>query len=57
MHNICTITANIEGGVVSKKSSETFKQNPWKIAKKKFIFSEVAGSENELIHVFFKVLL
>ena len=28
VHNIFTVTANIEGGVLLKKSSETFKQNP-----------------------------
>ena len=28
VHNLFTITANVVGGVVLKKSSETFKQNP-----------------------------
>ena len=28
VHNLFTITTNIEGGVLLKKSSETFKQNP-----------------------------
>ena len=28
MHNLFTITANIEGGALLRKSSETFKQNP-----------------------------
>ena len=54
MHNLFTITANIEGGVLSKKSSETFKQNLGKIPKKKFFFSEVARSKNEFIHMCFQ---
>ena len=53
MHNLFTITANIEGCVLSKKSSETIKENPWKISKKKFFFSKVAHSENEFIHMCF----
>ena len=28
VQNLFTITANIQGGVLSKKSSETVKQNP-----------------------------
>ena len=40
------------------KSSGTFKQNPWKIHKKKFVFNKVADSKNELIHTnFLKFLL
>ena len=35
------------------KSSGTFKQNPWKIPKKKFIFNKVADSKNEFIHTNF----
>ena len=54
MHNLFTITANIEGSVLSKKSSETFKQNPWKIPKKKFFFSKVERSKNEFIHMCFQ---
>ena len=62
MHNLFTIATNIEGGVRWnieggvrwnieggvrwKKFSETSKQNPLKISKKKFIFSKVAGSKN-----------
>ena len=54
MHNLFTITTNIEGGVLLKKSSETFKQNPWKIPKKNFFFSKVARSKNEFIHMCFQ---
>ena len=53
MHNVFTITTNIQGGVLQKKSSETLKQNPWKIAQKNFIFSKVAGSKNEFIETDF----
>ena len=35
------------------KSSETVEQNPWKIPKKKFIFSKVTASKNEFIHTCF----
>ena len=35
------------------KSSETVEQNPWKIPKKKFIFSKVKASKNEFIHTCF----
>ena len=38
---------------MKKKSSETFKQNPWKIPKKKLIFSKVAGSKNEFKDAYF----
>ena len=52
MHNLFTITTNIQVVVLWKKVfSETFEQNPWKMPKKKFIFSKVAGSKNEFIHV------
>ena len=33
------------------------KQNPRKIPKKKFIFSKVAGSKNEFIHMYFQSFL
>ena len=39
------------------KSSGTFKPNPWKMSKKKFIFSKVASSKNELIHTNFSWFL
>ena len=55
MHNLFTNTANIQGGVLSKKYSETFKHNPWKMPKKKLIFSKVARSKNEFIPALFKV--
>ena len=57
VHNLFTITANIKEGVLWKKSSETFKQSPWKIPKKKFRFSKVAGSKNEFIHICFSRIL
>ena len=40
MHNRCTITTNIRGGILSKKSSETFELTSRKIPKKT-IFSKV----------------
>ena len=52
MYNLFTVTTNIEGGVLWKKYSETFKQSPWKIPKKKLIFSKVAGSKNEFTHMY-----
>ena len=58
MHNPLTITRNIQGGgVLWKKTSETCKQNPTKISKKKFIFSKVTGSKNEFIHMYFPRIL
>ena len=36
-----------------KKSSKTFKQNPWKKPKKKFIFIKVAGTKSEFIRRYF----
>ena len=47
------VTTNIQGGVLWEKSSETIKQNPWKIPKNEFIFTYVADSKNE--PVFFEV--
>ena len=32
VHNL--FTANMQGGVLWNKASETFKQNPWKIPKR-----------------------
>ena len=55
MQNLFTVSTNIQGGVVWKKSFETFKQNPSNTPKKKFIFSKVAGSKNESIHTLLKV--
>ena len=46
-------TRNIQGGVLWKKSSETFEQNPWKITKKKSIFSKIAGFKNEFMYMYF----
>ena len=40
VHNRFTITTNIGGSILSKKPSETFKQNSRKIPKKG-IFSKV----------------
>ena len=57
VHDLFTITANIEGGVLSEKSSETFKQNPWKITQKMLLFSKVARSKNEFIHMCFSRFL
>ena len=57
MHNLFTVTTNIQVGVLWKKSCETFKQNPWKISPKKFIFSKVAGSKNEFICTYFSRFL
>ena len=45
------VTTNIQVGVLWKKSSESFKQNPWKIPKEKLCrFQKWIHS-----HVFFKV--
>ena len=57
MHNLFTNAANKEGGVLSKKSSETFKQRPRKMPKKKFIFSKVACSKSEFINMCFSRFL
>ena len=57
VHNLFTITENMQEGVLWKKSSETFKQSPWKIPKKKFSFSKVTGSKNEFIHTYFSSFL
>ena len=48
-HAQSTASKNINEEFFWKKTSESLKQNPWKIPKKKFIFSKVAGSKNELI--------
>ena len=41
-----------------KKTVRNLFTNPWKIAKKKFIFGKVAGSKNEFFHKYFlKILL
>ena len=48
MHHVFTIATNIRGGVLKKKTSETFKQNPCKIPQKNFIFSKVTDSKNDL---------
>ena len=53
MYNLFTITTNIPEVILLKKSTETFKENPCEIPKKKFIFSRVAGSKNEFIHTHF----
>ena len=37
VHNILTITTDIQGGGLWKKSSQVFKENSWNIPKKKFI--------------------
>ena len=34
VHNLSTITTNIRGGALQKKSLKTFKQNPWKYLNK-----------------------
>ena len=51
------ITTNIQRGVLWKKFSETFKQTPRQIPKKKFIFSTVAVSKNQFIHMYFSRFL
>ena len=53
VHNLFTITTNVQRSVLWKKSSKTFKQSPWKIPKIKFIFSK---AELNWIHshVFFQ---
>ena len=58
MHNV--FTTNIQGGVLQNESSETFKQNPWKIPKSNFFskdnhfksFNKVAGSITEFVNKF-----
>ena len=57
MCSVYTIASNIEGGVLWKKFSETFKQNPWEIYEKKFSFSKVAGAKNEFMHAYFSRFL
>ena len=54
MHNLFTITTNIQGGVLWKKSSETLN----KILEKHLrFFSKIAGSKNELSHTYFSSIL
>ena len=53
MYNLFTITTDVPEVILLKKSTETFKENPCEIPKKKFIFSRVAGSKNEFIHTDF----
>ena len=53
MHSLSTITADMQGDVMWKKSSDTFHQNTWKIPKKKLLFSKFAGSKNEFLHTYF----
>ena len=53
VHYLSNITADIQGGDLWKTSSENFKQNPWKVPKKLFIFGKVAGGKNEFIHAYF----
>ena len=57
VRNLFTTTTNIRGGILWKKSSETFKQNPLKIPKKKVIFSKATGSNNKFIHAYFSRFL
>ena len=57
VYNLFIITTNMQRGVLWKKSSKTFKQSPWKIPTKKFIFSKGAGSKNEFIHSYYWMLL
>ena len=44
MLSLRAITSNIPGGILWKKSSETFKQIPWKNPKKKFWLSFILKS-------------
>ena len=56
MHNVFTITINIQGVLFCKKRSSLKLLNKIleKIPQKNFIFSKVTDSKNEFIHIFFK---
>ena len=55
VHNLFTITTNVQRSVLWKKSSKTFKQSPWKIPKIKFILVKLNWIE--FIHMCFSSFL
>ena len=57
VHNLLTITANIQGGVPWKISSETLSKPLKKYLRKSSFFSEVADSKNKFIHTYFSKIL
>ena len=58
MRNVFTVAAAyIHGGVKWKKSSETLNEIIGKYLRNTSLFGRVAGSKNELIHMFFSRIL